>query len=129
MELGYVIMYVPDVEKAVTFYETAFSLKRKFVHDSGDYAELDTGATALAFASEKLRSLNEVETADNRIEYKPAGIEIALVTHDVDAAYQRAIAHGATAYKKPSQKPWGQVVAYVRDLNGCLVELCSPLGD
>jgi lactoylglutathione lyase len=24
-------------------------------------------------------------------------------------------------------KPWGQKVSYVRDLNGCLVEVCSPV--
>jgi hypothetical protein len=25
------------------------------------------------------------------------------------------------------EKPWGQVVAYVRDLNGYLVEICTPM--
>jgi len=30
MKLGYAIFYVPDVEAAVTFYERAFGLKRRF---------------------------------------------------------------------------------------------------
>ncbi|MFO0110274.1 MAG: VOC family protein, partial [Alphaproteobacteria bacterium] len=34
----------------------------------------------------------------------------------------------AAPLKKPEQKPWGQTVAYVRDLNGFLVEICSPVG-
>jgi len=25
-------------------------------------------------------------------------------------------------------KPWGQTVSYLRDLNGCLVEIASPVG-
>jgi hypothetical protein len=28
----------------------------------------------------------------------------------------------------PEQMPWGQTVAYVADLDGFLVELCTPMG-
>jgi hypothetical protein len=28
----------------------------------------------------------------------------------------------------PTVKPWGQTVSYVRDLDGFLVEICSPMG-
>ena len=34
MRLGYIILYVEDVLKTVDFYENAFSLKRKMVHES-----------------------------------------------------------------------------------------------
>lgn len=127
MKLGYVIIYVPDVVQAVEFYKKAFGLTCKFIHESG-YAELLTGDTALAFASETLRDSNGVETLDNRISAKPAGVEIALVTEDVRAAYDNAVSAGASPYKKPEQKPWGQTVGYVRDLNGFLVEICTPMG-
>jgi uncharacterized glyoxalase superfamily protein PhnB len=49
------------------------------------------------------------------------------VSDDVAGAYARAVAAGAAAVQEPRQKPWGQTVGYVRDLNGVLVELCSPL--
>ena len=52
MRLGYVIIYVPDLEETVAFYEKAFGVSRRFIHESG-YAEMETGATALAFATEK----------------------------------------------------------------------------
>jgi lactoylglutathione lyase len=128
MKLGYVIIYVPDVLQAVEFYEKAFGLTRKFVHEAGDYAELATGDTALAFASESLRAANGVETLNNSPSAKPAGVEIALVTNDVQTAYENAVSSGAAPLKKPEQKPWGQTVGYVRDLNGFLVEICSPVG-
>lgn len=32
----------------------------------------------------------------------------------------------AVAIAEPVTKPWGQTVAYVRDLNGLLVELATP---
>ena len=56
-----------------------------------------------------------------------AGFELCLVTPDPDAAYAKATAAGAAAVKPAEAKPWGQRVAYVRDLNGCIVELCTPM--
>ena len=38
-----------------------------------------------------------------------------------------ALAAGATAVRAPAKKPWGQIVSYVRDNNGFLVEICSPV--
>ena len=126
MQLGYVIVYVPDVVRAIEFYERAFGLTRKFVDESG-YGELATGDTALGFTSEALRATIGIEAVDNRPTATPAGAEIALITDDVQAAYDRAVAAGAQGYLKPDAKPWGQTVAYVRDLNGFLVELCTPI--
>ena len=56
MKVGFVILYVPEVSASVTFYERAFGLVRRFMHESGQYAEMETGATALAFASEDMVS-------------------------------------------------------------------------
>ena len=54
MHFGYTIIYVPDVSASLQFFETAFGLQRRFLHDSGTYGELETGATALAFADHSL---------------------------------------------------------------------------
>jgi len=35
---------------------------------------------------------------------------------------------GAEIVKQPEAKPWGQTVGYLKDLNGFLVELCTPVG-
>jgi lactoylglutathione lyase len=50
------------------------------------------------------------------------------ITDDVVTAYDTAIAAGAMPLKEPAQKPWGQLVAYVRAQDGSLIELCSPVG-
>ena len=55
-------------------------------------------------------------------------IAIGFVTKDVEAAFNTAVRAGATSVSKPKTKPWGQVVSYVRDCNGFLVEICSPMG-
>ena len=45
MKLAYTILYVPDVSASLQFFERAFGLKRRFLHESGTYGELDTGET------------------------------------------------------------------------------------
>lgn len=125
-KLGYVIVYVPDVEKALGFYEEAFGVERRFLHESGEYGELETGATALAFAAEKTSASGHV-FEQNRPSGKAAGAEVAFVVDDVKAAFARALRAGATPVVEPIEKPWGQTVSYVRDLNGFLVELCTEV--
>ncbi len=128
MQLGYITIYVPNVEDAVLFYEKAFGLKQSYLHDSKQYAELDTGNTKLSFASEELAESNSFPFVKNKLSNEvPAGIEIALVTAEVQQAFKKAISAGAIAVKEPTQKPWGQVVSYVRDINGVLIEICSPI--
>ncbi len=128
MKFGYTILYVPDVPATLAFYGAAFGLETRFLHPEGDYGELETGATALAFVSEALRDHNGVVARDNRPGEPAAGVEIALVTDDVAGAFARAVDAGAADVIPVALKPWGQHVGYVRDLNGVLVELCSPIG-
>lgn len=129
VKFGYAIAYVDDVEAALQFYETAFGMARRFLHESGDYGELDTGSTVLAFASHGMGQGNlpdgYVSASDSD---KPLGLEIALITDDVEAAHQAALDNGASELKAAAQKPWGQVVSYVRCPSGILLELCTPIG-
>lgn len=127
MRLGYTLIYVSDVTATVAFYESAFDLQRRFIHESGLYAEMETGATALSFAGEAMAEMNGLAIRPNSPRDLPAGIEICLVTESPEHAYERAVAAGALAVKAVEEKPWGQRVGYVRDLNGCLVEICSPV--
>jgi catechol 2,3-dioxygenase-like lactoylglutathione lyase family enzyme len=51
MQLGYTMLYVPDVPATLKFYEAAFGLATRFLHEDGDYGELETGSTVLAFSA------------------------------------------------------------------------------
>jgi lactoylglutathione lyase len=128
MRLGYVMVYVADVPATMEFYHRAFGLETRFLHESNAYGEMETGATALAFAAESLIEMNDIVARPNRRDETPAGAEIGLVTEDVGVAYRKALAAGAVACVAPMVKPWGQTVSYVRDTNGFLVEICSPMG-
>jgi uncharacterized glyoxalase superfamily protein PhnB len=128
MRLGYTILYVEDVARAIDFYERAFGLARRFVTDDGTYGEMETGETTLSFASHTLAGgFIPGGYRRNDPTEPPAGVEIGLVTDDVPAAWNAALAAGATGVSPPETKPWGQTVAYVRDLEGMLVEICTPV--
>ena len=129
MKLGYTIIYVPSVADSLHFFEQAFGLERRFLHESGDYGELKTGETTLAFASHALGALNfpqgHVHASESHL---PLGMEIALVTDDVQHAHTSAVKQGARELAAPVAKPWGQTVSYVRAPDGTLIELCTPVG-
>jgi lactoylglutathione lyase len=127
MHFGYTIVYVPDVQAAISFYEKAFGYSLRFNADDWDYAELESGDTTLAFAAEKMADMLGISITPNRANATAAGIELAFVTEDVAEGFKRATGAGATAVTDPHQTPWGQTVSYVRDLNGVLIEICSPV--
>lgn len=128
--LGYTIFYVADVRATVAFFHEAFGLDPKFVTDEGDYGELATGATTLAFAAlslamDGLGAAGGFTPSDPN--EPPQGASITLVSDEFDALFARALAAGATRYVDPIEKSWGQTVAYVRDANGILIELATPV--
>jgi uncharacterized glyoxalase superfamily protein PhnB len=131
VSLGYVILYVNDVAASLSFYEKAFGLKRRFFHEDGGkaYGELETGTARMAFASLALANEHlRQEVVAAGPDKPPLGVEVALVTSNVPELFAQAVNAGACAITKPETKPWGQTVAYVRDNNGFLVELCTPMG-
>lgn len=127
MKFGYTILYVDDVEATVAFYERAFGLKRKMVVGN-EFGELATGTTKLSFAAKThVATMIDLPIQPSGPKLAAPPVEIALVTDDVAGAFKKAVKEGAVAVAKPAKKPWGQTVGYVRDNNGFLIELCTPL--
>jgi len=128
VKFGYTINYVSDVEEALVFFEKVFSMKRRFITEEKDYGELDTGETVLAFASHELGGSNFKGGYVSPTEMnKPLGVEIALVSDDVETIHATALENGAKELKAPETKPWGQTVSYVQAPSGILLELCTPI--
>ena len=125
MKLNYVIIYVDNAVKATNFYEKAFDMKTKFIHESNMYAEMESGETTLAFANNEMLKMN---IGIDALMGTKNCFEIAFSTDDVQGAFEKALSNGAKEIKKPETKPWGQVVAYVGDGFGTIVEICTPMG-
>ena len=128
IKFAYTILYVQDVTKSIEFYEKAFGLVRKFVTPDNDYGELLVGETTLSFASTSLAKSNiSSGFVESSLTNKPFGIEIGFTTDNVEKTVKIAINAGATLVEHPKTKPWGQTVAYLRDPDGFLVEVCTPM--
>lgn len=128
MTYAYTILYVEDVEKTIEFYQNAFGFQKKFMTPEADYGELISGETTIAFASNILGNSNFKKGFEKlSIDRKPNGIEMAFTTETIEEDFETAIKHGAIAYEPIVEKPWGQKVAYLRDLNGFLIEICTPI--
>ncbi len=129
LQYAYTILYVADVEASIQFYETAFGLTRKLLTPEKDYGELETGNTRIAFASVALASSNLDQGFQTSSLEKPSfGIELAFTTTELESAVSQAQQAGAVLLQPIAHKPWGQQVAYLRDCNGFLIELCTPMG-
>jgi lactoylglutathione lyase len=129
IKFAYTILYVKDVRKTLDFYKNAFGLEERFISEDASYGELDCGETTLSFASLKLAATNlSGGFIESNTERKPFAMEIGFSTDDVEATVTAALKAGGKLAEKPKTKPWGQVVAYVRDPDGFLVEICTPMG-
>ncbi|WP_407478803.1 VOC family protein [Elizabethkingia anophelis] len=128
IKFGYTIFYVKNVTKSIEFYEKSFGFERKFITPENDYGELNTGETSIAFASLELANTNLADGfTPTNLNKKPFATEIGLITDKPENTVQQSLQYGATLVQEPLQKPWGQTVAYIRDIDGFLIEICSPM--
>ena len=128
MKFRWTIIYVPDVTATIEFYERAFGLSRRFIAEDRSYGEVETGETRLGFAA---MHMSEAALPGGVLPLDPGGqpqaTEIGFATDDVAAGFRRAVEAGAAPISKPEEKSWGQIVAYVRDPNGVLVEIGTDI--
>lgn len=125
MQFRYTILYVDDVTKTIEFYERAFKLDRKMIHESGDYGELATGNTTLSFSSKVL--MKQIGKSPGKVNPTAPTFELAFETENVAKQLKYAVEAGATLVQEAEEMLWGQTTAYVRDINGFLVELCTAV--
>ncbi|AEA44887.1 VOC family protein [Fluviicola taffensis] len=128
IKFAYTILYVSDVKRTAEFYSKTFGFEVRFIAPGDEYAELNTGTTTLSFASLSLANSNLKDGfQEGDLKTKPFGMEIGFTTVNVQELVDKAIAAGATLLEEPKEKPWGQMVAYIRDFDGILIEVCTPM--
>jgi uncharacterized glyoxalase superfamily protein PhnB len=128
IKFAYTILYVKDVATAIEFYERAFGFTKKFITPENDYGEIVTGDTTISFATTVLANTNLKDGfIESSLKNKPFGVELGFTTDNVEATLKSAVEAGAVIVENPKAKPWGQVVSYVRDLDGFLIEICTPM--
>ncbi|XP_078428956.1 dessication-induced 1VOC superfamily protein [Wolffia australiana] len=126
---AYAVVYVKDVAEMVEFYAKAFGYEVRRLDDARRWGELAAGETTIAFTPARQHETDAV-TGVVRLSVSPRErppIELCFVYDDVDRAFQRAVENGAAPVAMPEEKPWGQKVGYVRDPDGNVIRLGSPV--
>lgn len=121
---GAAVLYVDDVPAVLDFYRRAFGLEPRFYDAAAGFAELGPdGHVAVASHAAGALMMPGVYRRPER--GGPDGVEVAFLTDDVPAAFDRAVAAGAATLAPPRVMPWGQTVAYVASVEGTIVGLVA----
>jgi lactoylglutathione lyase len=121
----YIVLVVADLDRALVFYCDVLGLP--LGHRSGPFAQLATGVTRVSLYARPAMA----DTLGRELQpplLDAPGFELGFKVDDCDAAYDELVSAGATAAVPPTDRPWGQRTAYVRDPDGHLVELAQDLG-
>ncbi|TCK24957.1 VOC family protein [Pseudonocardia endophytica] len=115
-----------DVARLVAFYEPIAGVTARWGNEL--FAELRTSAGTLAIASSRTVGLfgdGAAGPADNH------SVIIEFRSDDVDAAFDALSGSPSCAdvVMEPATMPWGNRSALVRDPDGNLVNLFTPVGD
>ncbi|MEU4290170.1 VOC family protein [Kribbella sp. NPDC026596] len=118
--IGYVILYVEDLEASVGFYRDVVGLEYKFT-DAG-YAEFEAGGVRFG-----LYERRRAEWLTGRAVSPGAGGEIVVMVDDVDAWAERLAGLGAPVLSGPADRPWGHRTVHVADPDGFVVEFATEI--
>jgi lactoylglutathione lyase len=121
-QVGYVILFVADLERSVAFYRDVIGLPFKLQGDG--YVEFVTEGTRFGLYDRD--RLEELTGQDPAAPGRPGG-EVVFLVGDVDGEAERLRAAGATILKGPVDRPWGHRTLHLEDPDGFVVELAEEI--
>jgi lactoylglutathione lyase len=120
--LGYVILFVGDLERSTAFYRDMIGLPFKLRGDG--YVEFATEGTR--FGLYDRNRLQELTGQDAEAPAHPGG-EVVFLVGDVDAEAERLREAGVRVLKGPVDRAWGHRTLHVEDPDGFVVELAEEI--
>ena len=123
--LGYVVLFVEDLDRALTFYVDKVGLPLRF-QDKG-YAELAVEGSKFALLA---RSRVAELTGDAHTGHPAPGAHegsVTLLVEDVNRVHRELAARGVDFLGGPKDRPWGQRTACFHDPDGHLIEIATNL--
>ena len=120
--VGYVIVFVEDLERSLAFYRDVIGLPFRLQGDG--YVEFATEGSRFGLYDRD--RLDELTGQDSAAPARPGG-EVVFLVADVDAEAERLRAAGATILAGPVDRVWGHRTLHVEDPDGFVVELAEEI--
>jgi lactoylglutathione lyase len=120
--LGYVILFVEDLERSVAFYRDVVGVPFKLEGDG--YVEFATQGAR--FGLYDRNRLGELTGQGSEPPSSPGG-EVVFLVEDVDAEAERLRRAGATILSGPLDRAWGHRTLHLLDPDGFVVELAGEI--
>lgn len=125
--IALITILTDDVPAMRAFYEGVIGFPVRT--DMEQYIEFDSEGVRFSICD---RAILSDATQHHDYTTPPAGQSFELAfpceqAHEVDAAYERLVAAGATPVKPPEDMPWGQRTAFFADPDGNIHELFADL--
>ena len=120
--LGYVILFVADLERSTAFYRDVVGVSFRLEGDG--YVEFATQGSRLGLYD---RNRLEELTGQGADPPRAPGGEVVFLVEDVDAEAARLRRAGATILSGPVDRAWGHRTLHVLDPDGFVVELAEEI--
>jgi lactoylglutathione lyase len=121
-QVGYVILFVGDLERSVVFYRDVLGVPFKLWGDG--YVEFATRGAR--FGLYDRNRLDELTGQGAEAPRRPGG-EVVFLVEDVDAEAERLRAAGVSVLRGPVDRVWGHRTLHVEDPDGFVVELAEEI--
>jgi uncharacterized glyoxalase superfamily protein PhnB len=108
-DIDFVIVFTTQMEKLAQFYKSALELGEP--RTGPNHTGYQVGSTYLGF-----------DQVDEEWQH-PGATTIWIRVDDIKSTYQRFLELGAIERNGPTQKPWGDILATLIDLDGNVVGL------
>mgnify|MGYP000220811741 CR=1 FL=1 len=126
MRLDGIGLFVDDMAKMIRFYRDVLGFEIKEEENTNNVYLIKDGTLFMLYERKNFEKMT-----NRKYEYIKGlngHFEIALYVdtfEEVDAAFNKVVALGATPVLEPSDQPWGQRTCFVADPEGNLIEIGS----
>lgn len=120
--IGAMTLFVPDVDEARKFYETAFGTE---AHEFDDGAVMLRGTEPILFLH---KTAARVEPVPEVLEEARKGAgQFAIIVPDVDAVSAEITGRGVEPISGPADRPWGMRTVTFADPAGHIWEIAQEI--
>lgn len=118
-------LYTKDIKKSLDFYRNVLKIKVETEDLENDFVQLKIGDTSIALLTEPtLDAMAGKKFFGSKS--KEQNFLIAVEVSSVKETVKKLEKKDVEIIIKPKTTPWGQKVAYFKDLNGYIWELSEP---